>query len=139
MSDVTAPRRWLCLVATEPGAGFLVRWRSPERTLAEHPPALTHVTLDDVPCATVDASEMECVVIDVPFRAREHEVMPNGVLRVTFAEGARVEPGPDRALACRLAFAAPDGRACVEGDDYELARAVTLRAELVPDADVPSG
>jgi hypothetical protein len=134
-----AARRWLCLVATEPGQGFLVRWRSQERTLAAHPPTLTSVALREVACATVDASEMECVVIDQPFRAHEHEVIPNGLLRVTLPAGTLddLTPGPDHPLACALAFVAPDGTACVEGEDYEVLRAVTLRTELVPDAEEP--
>lgn len=138
MSDAAAPR-WLCLVATEPGEGFLVRWHSRARPLAAHPPVLVSVWLRGVACDSLDASELACVVLDQPFHANEHEVLPNGVLRVTFpeAELPDLAPGPDQALACRIVFAAPNGAVCVEGEDFELLRAVTLRAEFARDADLP--
>ena len=139
MSELPAPPRGLCLVATEPGEGFVVRWRSCTRALAAHPPVLVSVWLRGVACDSLDASELECVVIDRPFSANEHELLPNGVLRATFpeAELPDLAPGPDQALACRIVFAAPDGEVCVEGEDFEVLRAVTLRAELALDADLP--
>ena len=139
MSDaVDAPpvARWIAVVTTHPGAGFLVRWRSRARAIDAHPPALAAVTLGDAALAGVDAAELECVSFAVPFSGGEHEVLPNGLLR--FAAVPGLAPKQAVALHAALVFRGPDGALAVEGEDYEVVRAPPLRAVLAPDAEEPA-
>lgn len=138
MSDAPAtPARWIAVVTTHPGAGFLVRWRSRARSIDAHPPALASVALGDATLATVDASELECLAFPQPFSGGVHEVIPNGLLR--FAAVAGREPRGEALLVMRLAFVAADGTPAAEGEDYEVLRAPPLRAVLAPEVDEPEG
>ena len=135
--DSTAPSpRWLAVVTTEPGAGFLVRWRSLRRAIDAHPPALAAVALGDEALSGLDAAELECVTFAVPFSGGEHEVIPNGLLR--FAAVAGLAPKQAVTLRAHIVFAAADGTVAVEGEDYEVVRAPPLRAVLAPDAEEPT-
>lgn len=135
--NAAANVHWLGLIAAQPGDGFYVRWHTRERSADTHPPTLTGLHVGEHPCAAVDTSELDCLVIEQAFRPMEVEVIPSGVARFTLPVGAlgAAPPNAPLPLAARLAFVAPDGTAAVEGQDYELLRVPSLRARVIADAE----
>lgn len=138
--NTSATAHWLGLVATQPGAGFYVRWRTHARSAESHPPVLAVLRVGDHPCGAPDVAELDGVVIEQPLRPLEVEVIPNGVVRFTLPAGALGATSPEitHPLDVRLAFVAPDGTSAVEGEDYELLRVPSLRAVVVEDAEARS-
>lgn len=134
----TAPHvHWFGLLSTHPGEGFYVRWRTRERSADTHPPTLVGLHVGEHACAAVDLSDLDCIVIEQPFRPLEVEVIPSGVARFTMPTGTLDAGSPDtpRPLAAHLAFIAPDGTPALEGEDYEVLRVPSLRAMVVEDAE----